>query len=269
VMNLCTNGAHAMENRGTLRVGLDIVEVDDLALSHGRLSAGRHIRLSVKDTGAGMDAETVGRIVEPFFTTKPVGQGTGLGLSTVHGIITERGGALNVESRPGEGSTFEAWFPHAGEAAVVDAEPLSAEIPRGNGETILIVDDDAPLVPLIEEMIASLGYEPVGFNRSAQALEAFRATPDRFDLVLTDDAMPEMTGTELADALHHIRPGVPIILMTGGGRPIGSDRLQAAGIREVFTKPLLSAAIAELLARHLPSRRKLSTRQRRSLINRR
>jgi signal transduction histidine kinase len=254
IMNLCTNGAHAMQNRGTLCVELDIVEVDDLALSHGHLSAGRYIRLSVKDTGAGMDAETVGRILEPFFTTKPVGKGTGLGLSTVHGIINQRGGALNIESRIGEGSTFRAYFPHAEEAAVAQREFPGPEIPRGNGETILIVDDDAPLVPLAEEMIASLGYEAVGFNRSAQALESFRATPDRFDLVLTDDAMPEMTGTELADALHNIRPSVPIILMTGGGRPIRSDRLETIGIREVVMKPLLSAAIAELLARHLSSR---------------
>src|SRR5215475_11158997 len=160
------------------------------------------------------------RILEPFFTTKAVGQGTGLGLSTVHGIVTQHGGALNVESAPRKGSTFEAYFPHAGEGAVAEEVARVAKVPRGNGETILIVDDDAQLVPLAEEILAALGYEAVGFNRSAEALEAFRAAPDRFDLVLTDDNMPELTGTGLASALHEIHATLPIILMTGGGRPL-------------------------------------------------
>jgi signal transduction histidine kinase len=255
VLNLCTNGAHAMENHGTLRVGVVTVEVDDdFAVSHGNLPAGRYVRLSVSDTGCGMDAATLERILEPFFTTKAIGQGTGLGLSTVHGIVTQHGGALNVSSRLGEGSTFEAYFPHAGEVALEQKESAPS-VPRGNGETILIVDDHAPLVPLAEEMLAALGYEAVGFDHSAAALDAFRADPDRFDLVLTDDVMPEMSGTELAGALHEIRPRLPVILMTGGARPIPSHRLQAAGIREVLKKPLLSATIAQLLARHLVSRK--------------
>jgi CheY-like chemotaxis protein len=241
-------------------VVLDTVEREEaLALSHGSLPAGRYVRLSVKDTGSGIDAATLGRILEPFFTTKPVGHGTGLGLSTVHGIVTQHGGALSVASRPGEGSTFQAYFPHASERASEAAgerqDARTPAIPRGRGETILIVDHDAPLVPLAEEMLAALGYEAVGFDQSAMALEAFRADPGRFDLVLTDDIMPEMTGTELAGALHEIRPSLPVILMTAGGRPIPSHRLQAAGIREVLKKPLLLAAIAELLARHLSSPR--------------
>src|SRR5262249_973449 len=252
VVNLCTNGAHAMKNHGTLRVTLDAVEADDrLTLSHGKLSPGRYIRLAVKDTGCGIDAATLERILEPFFTTKPVGQGTGLGLSTVHGIVSHHGGALNVESSPGDGSTFEAYFPHAGEVAVAEEVARATKVPRGNGEAILIVDDDAPLVALAEEILAALGYEAVGFDQSATALEVFRAAPDRFDLVLTDDIMPEMTGTELAGVMHKIRPNVPIILMTGGGGSIRPHRLQAAGIREIVKKPLLSATIADLLARHL------------------
>jgi signal transduction histidine kinase/CheY-like chemotaxis protein len=255
VMNLCTNGAHAMKNDGTLRLALDTIDVTEgLALSHGNLLAGRYVRLAVTDTGSGMDAATLERILEPFFTTKAVGQGTGLGLSTVHGIVTQHGGALNVQTSPGQGSTFDAYFPHAGEVTAELDSRAAPLVLRGHGETILIVDDDGALVALAEEMLAALGYEAVGFNASIAALEAFRAAPDRFDLVLTDDIMPEMTGTELADALHQIRPGVPIILMTGGGRPIHSHRLQDAGIREALKKPLLSAAIADLLARHLPSR---------------
>jgi CheY-like chemotaxis protein len=253
VMNLCTNGAHAMKNHGTLHVDLDTMNFPEaLALSHGHVAAGRHVRLAVRDTGSGMDAATLDRILEPFFTTKAAGQGTGLGLSTVHGVVTQHGGALNVLSSPGQGSTFEAYFPYAGEITAEQEARTSSPVLRGHGETILIVDDDDALIPLAEEMLAALGYEAIGFNRSIAALEAFRASPDRFDLVLTDDIMPEMTGSELADALHKIRPSIPIILMTGGGRAIQLHRLEAHGIRELLRKPLLSAAIAGVLARHLP-----------------
>jgi CheY-like chemotaxis protein len=225
-----------------------------LALSHGSLPAGRYVRLSVRDTGSGIDAADLERVLEPFFTTKRVGQGTGLGLSIVHGIVTQHGGALNVESRPGHGSTFQAYFPYAGEAAAAAPQQARASaLRRGRGETILIVDDDAALVPLAEETLAALGYEPVGFVQSTAALQAFRAAPDRFDLVLTDAIMPGMIGTELAAALHALRPGLPIILMTGAGPPIRAQNLRAAGIREVVKKPLLAAALAELLARHLPA----------------
>jgi CheY-like chemotaxis protein len=254
-MNLCTNGAHAMQDRGTLHVSLDLVDAGDtLTLSHGSLPAGRYVRLTVTDTGLGIESTTLERILEPFFTTKTVGQGTGLGLSTVHGIVTQHGGALNVRSRPGEGSTFEAYFPQTGEVAREPRKAGARALPRGNGETILVLDDDAALVPLVEEMLATLGYEAVGFDQSAAALEAFRAAPDRFDLVLTDDVMPGMTGTDFAIALHEIRPSLSVILITGGGRPLGAPRLQAAGIREVVRKPLLSATLADVLARHLPPR---------------
>src|SRR5262249_15852018 len=185
VMNLCTNGAQAMANHGTLHVRIHTVDVDEgLVVSHGSLWAGRYVRLAVKDTGSGIDPATLDRILEPFFTTKAVGQGTGLGLSMVHGIVTQHGGALNVESRPGQGSTFEAYFPSAAEAVVgPQEEPRVPRVSRGRGETILVVDDDAPLVPLAEEMLAALGYEAIGFDQSATALAAFRAAPDRFDLV--------------------------------------------------------------------------------------
>jgi len=260
VMNLSTNGAHAMGNSGALRICLDTIVLSGTrALSHGRLAAGPYVRVAVKDTGAGMDASTLERILEPFFTTKAVGQGTGLGLSTVHGIVTQHGGALNVKSSPGRGSTFEVYIPHTGENATEEKTGTRATVPRGNGETILVVDDDGSLVPLAEEMLAALGYEAVGFNQATAALNAFRAAPNRFDLVLTDDIMPEMTGTELAAALHEIRPSLPIILMTGGGgRSFGPRRLETAGIREVLKKPLLSGTVADLLVRHLRQRSELA-----------
>jgi CheY-like chemotaxis protein len=252
VMNLCTNAAQAMEGRGTLTVRLNTVDIAyKFALSHGTLSAGRYIRLTVKDTGRGIERATLDRIFEPFFTTKAVGQGTGLGLSTVHGIVTQQGGALNVDSRPGTGTTFEVYLPQMEDSVDERQQTAEAPIPRGRGETILLVDDEKPLVVVGEEMLAALGYEPVGIDSAAAALAAVRADPERFDLVLTDEIMPEMTGTELAVELHKIRPQLPVILMTGYAGPIRSNRLQNVGIREILKKPLLSAALSYCLARHL------------------
>jgi CheY-like chemotaxis protein len=193
------------------------------------------------------------RIFEPFFTTKRPGRGTGLGLASVHGIVTQHGGALNVRSRPGVGSTFETYFPATDEIAHDDKQ-AEAAAPHGQGETVLFVDDETPLVALGEEMLAVLGYEPVGFQNSTAALAAFHADPERFDLVLTDEVMPEMTGTELATALHRIRPDLPIVLMTGYVGPVPSHGLGAAGIQEVLKKPLLARTLANCLARYLPAK---------------
>jgi signal transduction histidine kinase/CheY-like chemotaxis protein len=251
VMNLCTNAAQAMAGQGVIDVALDLVELDTArTLSHGALAPGRYVRLTVRDNGHGMDAATLERIFEPFFTTKAVGTGTGLGLAMVHGIVSDHGGAMNVRSSPGAGSSFEAYFRQA-EALPAEDDSSGAPLPLGQGEAILLVDDERPLVLLGEEMLASIGYEPVGFDESSAALAAFRADPDRFDLVLTDELMPEMTGTELATALHEIRPDLPIILMTGHGGRVGPRELHATGIREVLKKPLLSADLAKGLARHL------------------
>jgi signal transduction histidine kinase/ActR/RegA family two-component response regulator len=254
VMNLCTNAAQAMEGRGAVDISLDTAEIaSERSLSHGTLQAGRYVRLIVTDTGPGMDAVVMERIFEPFFTTKGPSRGTGLGLATVHGIVTQHGGALNVSSRRGAGSTFEAYFPRTEECSR-DDEQAETAAPLGHGETILIVDDEAALVQLGEEMLAILGYEPVGFQSSTTALAAFQADPQRFDLVLTDEVMPEMTGTELATALHRSRPDLPIVLMTGYVGRADTNRLATAGIRQVLKKPLLSNPLADCLARHLSAR---------------
>jgi CheY-like chemotaxis protein len=221
-----------------------------MALTHGELPSGRYIRLAVQDTGHGIDEPTMQRIFEPFFTTKPAGRGTGLGLSTVHGIVTQHGGALNVRSQPSAGTTFEVYFPRS-EAAAPDDKTSLPPIAYGRGETILLVDDESSLVLLGEEILAALRYEPVGFDNPAAALASFRRNTQRFDLVLTDEVMPEMTGTELAIALHQLRPELPILLMTAYSGTIHADRLRAAGIREVINKPLLSARLGDCLARHL------------------
>jgi signal transduction histidine kinase/ActR/RegA family two-component response regulator len=256
VMNLCTNAAHAMDGRGTIDLRLDVVEfARRQVLSHGRLAAGRYVRLAVRDTGHGIDPAMLEHIFEPFFTTKPAGRGTGLGLSSVHGIIAECGGALNVLSTPGHGSTFEAYLAATGWTSGAAGEFDAAPLPRGAGETILLVEDDRRLMLLGEEMVAALGYEPVGFDDGPAALASFRAAPARFDLLLTDAVMPHIGGLELAAAVHRIRPDLPVLLVTGHGAPPSPEAVQAAGVRQVLRKPLLSEDLARALARHLAATR--------------
>jgi PAS domain S-box-containing protein len=250
-MNLCTNAIQAMERGGVLRVILECVEVNEpRTLSRGSLAPGRYVRLIVGDTGAGVPPAALDRIFDPFFTTKGVGQGTGLGLSLVHGIVSDLGGAIDVTSKIGEGASFEIWLPVAGETAMPAAEAAQT-MPRGNGQTVMIVDDERPLVALAEETAAHLGYEPVGFTSSSAALEAFRARPHRFDAVLTDEAMPELAGTELAHEIRRLRPAIPIILMSGYAGAQLTTRAAEIGVNEVLRKPLHSRDLAESLARVL------------------
>jgi CheY-like chemotaxis protein len=248
-MNLCTNASHAMNGQGRIEIGLELARMpSDAVLSHGPLAAGDYLRLSVTDSGHGIDAAVMKRIFEPFFTTKAVGSGTGLGLPTVYGIVTGQGGAMNVESRPGAGSTFAAYLPLTEEPVVDEDEIADASGLWGRGETILVVDDETPLVLLLEEMLAALRYEPVGFDSSAAALAAFRADPDRFDLILTDALMPEVAGIELAAEAHRLRPGLPILMMTGHFGGLESTEIEAAGILKVLRKPLRSRLLAESLS---------------------
>ena len=252
-MNLCTNALHAMEHGGVLGVALERVELaEQRSLSRGTLSPGEYVRLVVSDTGTGIAPAVLERMFDPFFTTKGVGEGTGLGLSLVHGIIAELGGAIDVATRPGEGTKFEIWLPVAGEAGRPVVEAVG-ELPRGHGETVMIVDDERPLVALAKEMLAGLGYQPVGFESSTAALQAFQAEPRRFDLILTDEAMPDLVGTELAHEIRRIQPTLPIILMSGHGGAQLAQRAAAVGAKEVLRKPLRGRDLAESLARVLGS----------------
>jgi PAS domain S-box-containing protein len=248
-MNLCTNAVHAMEQGGTLNVCLERVDLTEPQLvSRGGLSPGAYIRLVIKDTGVGIEPDVLERIFDPFFTTRGVGKGTGLGLSLVHGIVTDLGGAIDVNSAIGEGTTFEIWLPITNDVGKPAVE-AARELPRGSGETVMIVDDEPTLVALAEEMLAGLGYEPVGFESSVAALQAFRAKPERFDVVLTDEAMPDLVGTELAREIRLLRPDIPIVLMSGhGGAPL-ELRAQAIGVKEVLHKPLQRVDLAESLTR--------------------
>jgi PAS domain S-box-containing protein len=250
-MNLCTNALQAMENGGVLEVAL-VLEVvgQERRLAHGNLAPGAYVRLSVSDTGSGIPPHVLDRIFDPFFTTKGVGEGTGLGLSLVHGIVADLGGAIDVHTVVGRGTTFTIWLPRAGEAKAPSAED-AASLPRGDGQAVMIVDDEKLLVALAEETLAELGYEPVGFSSSVAALEAFRDAPQRFDIVLTDETMPELVGTDLAREIRRLRPDIPIVLMSGYSGAQLHERASAIGIREVLRKPLQRKDIAECFGRVL------------------
>jgi PAS domain S-box-containing protein len=251
-MNLLTNALQAMENGGLLTVVLERESVDqDLQLSHGTLPPGDYVRLCVSDTGSGIPSEVLERMFDPFFTTKGPGKGTGLGLSLVHGIVADLDGAIDVSTAVGSGTTFVIWLPCTGEAAVPTPD-LFPVLPRGRGQTILIVDNEQPLVALAEETLAELGYEPIGFSSSVAALQAFRAAPQRFDAVLSDESMPELTGTELAREIAELRPDLPIVLMSGFGGAQLHERANAAGIYDLLRKPLQRRDLAECLERVFP-----------------
>jgi nitrogen-specific signal transduction histidine kinase len=250
-MNLFTNALQAMENGGVLCVVLERVALGQSpSLTRGTLAPGPYARLIVSDTGTGIPSAVLERVFDPFFTTKGVGEGTGLGLSLVHGIVTDLGGAIDVKTQAGEGTSFEIWLPIAGEISTPAKEAVR-EPPRGNGETVMVVDDERALVALAEETLAELGYEPVGFDSSTAALAAFRSEPERFDLVISDEAMPDLTGTELARETRQCRPDIPIILVSGLSGKQLAKVAAATGVSEVLRKPLQRRDLAESLARTL------------------
>ena len=239
LMNLGTNAWYAMRSRnGRLTVRLERWVVDKAqAAAQPRLHPGIYARISVADTGSGMDEATLRRLFEPFFTTKPPGEGTGLGLAVVHGIMDSHDGAVTVASKPGAGTTFTLYFPeHAG--AVVPVAAIEGPVPRGRGERILIVDDEEVLALLIRRTLEELGYAATFVTKPEVALDMVRSDPARFDLVLTDQTMPVMTGLVLATWLRDIRPSLPVIVMTGYTAPLLQERIEEAGIRDLLLKPV-------------------------------
>ncbi|MBW2427382.1 MAG: cache domain-containing protein, partial [Deltaproteobacteria bacterium] len=251
IMNLCTNAGHAMqENGGLLEVGLSDVDIDaDFAKHHPGLNPGKFVRLTVSDTGHGMSPEVRERIFDPFFTTKKKEKGTGMGLSVVHGIVKSHGGTLTVDSIPGQGSVFKAFFPAIESEWVPQNEP--ADLMVTGTEHILFVDDEAFQADIAKQMLSRLGYRLTVRTSSVKALELFRNTPDEFDLVVTDMTMPHMPGDTLARELISIRQDIPIIVCTGYSDRINSEIAKEIGISELVMKPVVMKEIATTIRRVL------------------
>ncbi len=251
VMNLGTNAAHAMRRQpGTLTVRLEGVDVGE-PQAQGRpdLRAGRHARLTVRDSGEGMSQETLKRIFEPFFTTKAPGEGTGLGLAVVHGIVREHEGAVNVHSEPNAGTSFEIYFPEHPAELLADAE-LPPTLPRGS-ERVLLVEDETSLRHAIGRVLERLGYRVTAKENPRQALEAFEQSPAEFDVLLSDLTMPGMSGIEMARRLLEAHPTLPVVVMSGFMGSWTSESLIALGIRELIAKPIAPRELAVVLRRVL------------------
>ena len=253
VMNLCTNAAHAMGGKGTLKIGLKSVDIrpEDVHIAAG-LKTRKYLKLTVSDTGHGIIVEIRDKIFDPFFTTKKPGEGTGMGLSVVHGIVKSYDGAIAVKSEAGKGTEFEVYIPLLIEETVEISHDPDLKVVFGK-ERILFVDDKKELVDLGDMMLTGLGYEVEGRTSSLEALELFRAKPDRFDLVITDMTMPNMTGLELAQELIRIRPNIPIILCTGFSEHVTPDTVCNWGLKEVIMKPIVRSQISASIRRVLES----------------
>jgi len=247
LINLGTNAAHAMrEKGGLLEITLQEVSLDpDAAGRYENLTSGPYLQLRVRDTGHGMDQTLLARIFDPFFTTKKPGEGTGMGLAVVHGIIKAHSGDLTVSSQPGVGTVFQILLPKAAQPAdLADVIPTPRPAVSHGHEKILLVDDEPTLVDLGSRLLTRLGYSVVPRSTSPAALATFRAAPETFDLVITDHTMPAMTGLELARQLVIIRPDIPIILFTGIIEEIPLNTVSSWGIRKVLSKPMVLADLA-------------------------
>lgn len=250
LMNLCTNAAHAMQkDGGELFVSLSIENIDDEAAGKINVNeSGPYVMLSVKDTGVGIDGTKISRIFEPFYTTKKIGEGTGMGLAVVHGIVKNLRGAITVESTPGFGSTFTVYLPQFdfSEQETEDSRTVQDEVPEGKG-CILIVDDEEELVNFSKEILEHLGYEVVSKTSSVNARKTFMEDPDRFDLVITDQTMPNITGLDLAKQFLEVRSDISIILCTGFSQPNLEQEANALGICRFVKKPFGARQLAKMV----------------------
>jgi PAS domain S-box-containing protein len=245
IMNLCTNAAQAMEeNGGLLQIGLATVEIDSSeAAEHLDLEPGNYQKLTISDTGLGMDEKTLRRAFEPFYTTKDIGQGTGMGLSVVHGIVKSHDGVVTASSELGKGSVFTVYLPvYKGKDTTVDG-PDDAQ-PLGGDERILLVDDEETLAATGKAKLQRLGYQVTAATSSVKALEYFKKHPDAFDLVITDYTMPGMTGTTLSQKILSVRPDLPIIIVTGFSQQLTPERAKSLGIKRMVMKPLTGERFA-------------------------
>ncbi len=250
VVNLTTNAAHAIGAHGSIQYRLESAQADEkLAHSISGLSPGRYVRLTVTDSGCGMDAATVERIFDAFYTTKPVGEGTGLGLSMVHGTMRSHGGAVAVQSSPGKGSSFALYFPATEMKDQTEAPGAPEQSLLSSTMRVLYVDDEEALVSLARRVVLRLGHSVTGFTDPRQALEAFRAHPQEFDIVVTDLSMPEMSGLVLASEMLAIRPEMPVLMTSGNIGEKEQANALAVGIRELLLKPVSMDELGKVLNR--------------------
>ena len=251
VTNLSTNAMHAMEEKGNMHIVLENLDISDELANKLNIS-GSYVHLSVSDTGCGVPDETKSRIFDPFYTTKPVGKGTGMGLSVVHGIVQEMGGIIDLDTKEGEGSTFHIYLPTT-EETIIDSI-VDKETPVGNGK-IMLVDDEPIVADIGKEILKMLGYSVRVFNNPLEALNVFRENPDNFDLLITDQSMPYLTGDELIKEILIINPDIPIILSTGYSSMIDEKESKIIGVKKFLMKPLnlevLADAVEECLT-HKP-----------------
>ncbi len=255
LMNLCTNAAHAMDNEGILEVSLSPVDLSERDLADQSipdLRPGPHLKLSVSDTGSGMDARTMERIFDPYFTTKEVGKGSGLGLAVVNGIVKRHEGAITVSSEPGKGTTFSVYIPRLETAIAVPAEtPHEALI---GTESILLLDDEQAVVEMGSAILERFGYKVTTETDSLRALEVFSTKPDRFDLIITDYTMPNLTGMDLAKEVRRIRPDMPVLLCTGFSEKITPESVKEFGV-EVLMKPYRLGQLSDAVRKILDARK--------------
>jgi len=251
VTNLGTNAAYAMQKTGgTLTISLEQVKLEKKDLpSTGELVPGTYLRLCVSDTGEGIPEEIMTRIFDPFFTTKPQGKGTGMGLSMVHGIVGSLGGTISVSSRPSHGTRFDILLPQA-HGVSKQKDEVRENTVTGQGR-VLFVDDDADIVNVGEQMLGNLGYTVTGVHDSLDAVDIFRRSPHEFDLVISDQTMPHLTGDRLAKTIHAIRPDLPIILCTGFSTSLSHIRTGQHGIHEILMKPFAMATLSKAVCNAL------------------
>ena len=253
-MNLCTNAMHALLNeKGTLKIGLHREELKAADIDEPEIEPGPFVVLTVADDGCGMPPEIVERIFEPYFTTKTIDRGTGLGLAVVHGIVTGSGGFIRVDSRPGEGSTFRVYLPAVSPPERERPLDRDTEIPPGGHEHILVVDDETAILEINRSMLQNLGYRVTVAPNAAEALGLLKADPKAFDLVITDQTMPDMTGSELAREAMLLRPDLPIILCTGYSSQVSEPEARELGIRSFLMKPVDFRVLARTVRSALDS----------------
>ena len=251
MMNLCINASHTMEQTGgKLTITVENVLLDDnSAKDYPDLKRGKYVKLMVSDTGPGIDPKIIDRIFDPYFTTKGIGKGSGMGLAVVHGIVKSHSGAIKVDSTLGKGTQFSIFFPLTQGKAAVEAETIQ-EIPRGS-ETILFVDDEISIVNMVQRMFERLGYKVQTATTPQDALDRFALNPDHFDLVITDMTMPQMTGVKLSEKLMDVRPDIPIIICTGHSALVDEEKAKELGLAAYVMKPINIRGIAQTIRKVL------------------